>query len=252
MNDHSNIPNERAVMGSNQGPSFNPEVTAEFEEKIRDFADAAAEWKEQGEITDNDTAEKANDFLSGARKLFKSIEDRRREEKQPYLDAGREVDAAFNSLKSKIEKAVGLVKKPLEAFMKEQERLERERKAREAKEARRAQEEAARKAREAERRNDVIAQDEAETELKEAEKAETQARKKTTTKVGSATGGGRSAAMRTTRTAHLTNVNQAMLHYRTRPEMSDLLVRLANADIRAAKGEELSIPGFEIKTERKL
>ena len=43
-----------------------------------------------------------------------------------------------------------------------------------------------------------------------------------------------------------------MLHYRARPELSDTLLRLARADIRAAKGKAITLPGFAIIEERKL
>ena len=43
-----------------------------------------------------------------------------------------------------------------------------------------------------------------------------------------------------------------MLHYRDHPEMDALLVRLANADLRAAKGAEINLPGFEVIEEKVL
>ena len=43
-----------------------------------------------------------------------------------------------------------------------------------------------------------------------------------------------------------------MLHYRDHPDLVAVILKLANADIRAAKGEAINIPGIEVKTERKL
>lgn len=249
MNDLSNTP---AGIGDNRPPAFDPDAYDAFTAKVRDFSDAAAEWKESGAIDDKETAEKAGDFLSGARKLFKEIEEKRKAEKQPHLEAGRTIDAEFKKLTSAIETAVAWVKKPLEAYMQEQERIDRERKAEEERKARAEAEAAARAQAEAEARNDIMGQEEAKAAAEEAQQRQQEAQKVETAKVGSATGGGRRTAMRTERKAQIESVNLAFAYYRDRPEVTALLVQLANADIRAAKGADITLPGFKIITERKL
>ncbi len=248
MNDQSNPPQ----MGDNQGPPFNPEVVEDLMTKARDVADAAAAWKEAGKITDETQAEKANDFLAGARKLLKAVEDRRKTEKEPHLDAGRKVDAAFGDIKTIIDKAASMVKPILADYMREQERAAEERRREEVRKAVAEAEAAQKAAEQAQARNDVVGEAEAEKAAKEAEDARKAAEKPQSAKVGSATGGGRRTSLRTTRFAEITSINTAMLHYRDHPEMRVLLLKLANADIRAAKGEKVDLPGFAIKEERGL
>jgi FtsZ-interacting cell division protein YlmF len=238
--------------GHNQGPVFNPDLVEELSAKAGAVADAAGEWKDAGKIISKEQAQKANDFLSGARLLFKEIEERRKAEKQPFLDAGREIDAAFNRVKETVERSAKLVKPLVEAFLREEEAKERARKAEEERKAREEAAAAERARRQAEERNDVVGQQEAEERAKAAREAEAEAKRAESAKLDSATGGGKRTALRTSRFAVITNVNQAMLHYRDHPEMTELLLRLANSEVRSAKGKAIKIPGFEIKEERKL
>lgn len=244
--------NEMSGVGHNNGPAFNPEILDSLSSKVAEIADAAGDWKDAGEIVSKAQAEKANDFLSGARKLYKSIDDRRKVEKQPFLDAGREVDAAFNSLKETVDRSAKLVKPLVEAFLRAEEAKERARKDEEARQAREDAEAAEAARRRAEARNDVIGQQQAEDQAQAAREAEAEAAKVESAKLDSATGGGKRTALRTRRYAEITNINQALLHFRDRAEVSDLLLRLANDQIRRAKGSDISIPGFEVKEERKL
>lgn len=249
MNDLSNAP---AGIGDNNPPPYDAEAYDGFKNKVRDFTDAAAEWKEAGAIEGTEAAEKANDFLAGARKLFNDIEELRAKEKKPHWDAGVRIDGDFKKLKTSIETAIEWVKKPLQAYMQEQERIEAERKAEEERKAREEAKAAARAAAQAESRNDIMGQEEAKAAAEEAQKREQEAQKVETAKVGSATGGGRRTAMRTVRKAEIESLNLAIAYYRERPELSALLVQLANADLRAAKGADIKIPGFKITSERKL
>lgn len=239
-------------IGHNNPPAFNPEALDELSAKAADIADAAAEWKEAGEITTKEQAEKLNDFLAGARKTISAIEDKRKAEKAPYLEAGRKVDEAFGKQREIVERAGKLVKPLLEMFLRAQEEKERKRKAEEARKAQQQAEEAERERRQAEARNDLVGQKDAEEKAKAAAEAAAEAQRNESAKVDSATGGGKRTALRTNRWVEIVSINQAMLHYRDNPEMSSFLIRLGNADLRAAKGKEIALPGFEIKVERKL
>ena len=115
---------ELPSLGDNNGPVLNPEVIEEYTRKVQDFADAAGDWKETKQITEDAQAEKAKDFLDGARKLFKDIEDRRKVEKEPFLAGGREVDAKFATIKAILEKSANMVKPLLEDFIKRKEAAE--------------------------------------------------------------------------------------------------------------------------------
>ncbi len=84
--------------------------------------------------TDQDAAE-ATEYLGDLARLAKELEARRKELKAPVLKWGKDIDAEFKRLIEPIEKARGLVEPKLLAFRKEKqrkideinERLERER-----------------------------------------------------------------------------------------------------------------------------
>lgn len=104
---------EQNAIGHNQGSAFNPEVIEGLKSKAAEFGDAAGQWKGAGPIETEEQAAKANDFLNGARLLAKDVEARRKEEKQAFLDAGREIDAAFNDVKEFVNRS-GLAVTPEE------------------------------------------------------------------------------------------------------------------------------------------
>ena len=246
------LDDERLKIGANKGPAFNPDLVDALAAKAGKIADAAGAWKEAGKIESEEQAQKANDFLSGARQIFNEIEERRKAEKQPFLEAGREIDAAFNRVKETVERAATLVKPLVEAFLRDQEAKERALRAEQERKARAEAKDAERARRQAEERSDVLGQQEAEERAEVARGAEAEAQQAQSAKLESATGGGKRTALRTYRSAQITDINQAMLHYRARPELSDTLLRLARADIRAAKGKAITLPGFAITEERKL
>lgn len=234
-----------AGIGHNKGPVFNTEVVDAFTAEATEISDAASEWGGV-EITTETKAGELKDFLDTARAKLKEIEERRKVEKQPFLDAGREVDAAFKKVTGVIEQAGKIAKAPLEAYLREQQRIADEKRRAEQEAARKAAEEAERERQIAERNRNAAAMAEAEEKRKAAEE-ERRAR------VASATGtGANRTGLRTIRSARIKNINQAMLHYRERSELAEVITRMANADIRAAKGAAITIPGIDIIEEQKL
>jgi len=242
----------KAEIGHNKGPVFNTEVVDAFAAEAAEIADAASEWGGV-DITTEAKAGQLKDFLDTARAKLKEIEDRRKVEKQPFLDAGRDIDAAFNRVKEIIEKAGKLAKAPLETYLREQQRIADERRRAEQEAAHKAAEEAERERLIAERNRNAAALVEAEEKAKEAAEAAKAAEVAARAKVFSATGtGSNSTSLRTVRSARIANINQAMLHYRDRTELSEVITRMANADIRASRGGAITIPGIEIIEEKKL
>lgn len=240
------------TIGHNRPPHFDPEEVAGYKARVADFADAAGEWLDLEKIETEEQASKLNDYITGARQLAKEIEEARKAAKQPHLDAGSAVDNAYKPLTNPLEKAVAKVKALLTAFAlakaerEEKARLEAIRKAREEHEA------AEKAAREAASRNDVMGESEAEARLKEAEKAAKKAETaRPTGQIASATGGGRTAALRPYYDARVIGVKQAVLWaIETHPaDVMDLLTRLANAEKRHDKTVE--IPGivFDVRKE---
>jgi len=243
---------EKAGIGHNNGPVFNTEVVDAFAAEATEIADAASEWAGV-EIASDTKAGELKDFLDTARAKLKEIEDRRKAEKQPFLDAGRDVDTAFNRVKDIIEKAGKLAKAPLETYLKEQQRIAEERRRTEQEAARKAAEEAERERMIAERNRNAAAIIEAEEKAKKAAEAAKAAAAPARAQVSSATGtGSNRTGLRNHRSAQITNINQAMLHYRGHADLAECITRLANADIRSAKGAQITIPGIDIIEEQKL
>lgn len=243
--------NPRATLGDNRPPPFDADQISELDQKVRDFTDAAGEWADLKKIETEEQAGKLVDLLSGARGLYKKIDDARKDAKKPHDDAAKAVQAAFKPLLDKMERVAKVAKSLQAAWLTEkeaEERRERERLAREAEERRI---EAERLAREAESRNDIDGQVEAEAAAKAAEEMARAAQREVSTSAKSASGGGRTVALRTVREAEIANIRHLFMHFQNHPDVVDVLRRLANAEIRAAKGAPIEIPGITI-IERKV
>lgn len=241
-----------APIGHNNGPVFDTALLDGLTRQASEIADAASAWA--GTTIENQIqAGELKDFLDAVRDKVNEVEDHRKSEKQPFLDAGRQVDAAYARVRDIIEAAAKLAKAPLEVFLKEQQRLADERRRTELEAARRASEEAERERQIAERNRNAAALIEAEAKAEAARQAHKAAETSTRIQIDSATGSGKArTSLRTQRRAKITNINQAMLHYRDHPDLVDCIIRLANADIRASRGATLTIPGINIIEEHKL
>lgn len=239
-------------VGHNQGPPFNPEVVATLTKQAGAISDAASAWS-RAEVVNDTKAGELKDFIDTARKLQKAVEDRRKAEKQPHLDAGRAVDKAFKDITSILERSLIIARKPLEAYLRQQQEA-KEAARRAAEEEARKQAEEAQRAREvAERNSSAAAQVEAERAAAEAQEAAQRAAAPARATVGSATGAGtRATGLREYRFARIDNIRHAFMHYHDHPDIADCIQRLANAEIRAAKGAPVSIPGVTVITEQKL
>ncbi len=251
------LDNTTATAGHNNPPPYDVAALAEFDNKISDFNSAAKEWLDLGDIETEEQAEKLGDFITGTSKLIKKVDNQRSADKKPHLDAGREIDAEYNSRKSKLSALlVGSGKIPgvkaiLDRFLtKKQAELEAKQRA-EQEEAERKAEAARLAALEAEQTNDLVAQDEAAKAQEEAEKAKAEAEKPTKARVGSASGGGRTISRRKVKTASILNINVAFMQFSDAPEVAEVLVMLANRKIRAVDWDGVDPKGFEV-TEKEV
>lgn len=245
-------PTTAAAIGHNRPPAYDEEAVAALLAEAERIADAAGEWA-KAKIETETKAGELKDFLDAARKRLKEIDKRRTEDKKPHLEAGKAVDAAYKRITDVIERAGTLAKAPLEAYLKEQQKIAEERRRAEQEAARKAAEEAERERQIAERNANAAAMVEAEEKAAQAAAAQKAAEAERKLKVSSATGtGSKSTSLRTVRSARITNINQAMLHYRGHSDLIDCITRLANADVRAAKGAQITIPGIEVIEEQKL
>ena len=218
--------------------SNNPPPAAElFAEEIENLKSRAEAF---GEIN-NENAGEARDLIGLAKKLAKDIDAKRKEEKEPHLTAGREIDGLYNPLVQNAKAAPASVEKSLLAFVTEQKRIAEEAR-REAE--RKAAEEAARaKAME----DDELLRDDAAEAAKQAE-AEAKLVAAESKMVGSVKGseGFRAASVRVTRKADVIDNLKLVHHYALHPDVVLAAVKAANADIRAAKGAPIEIPGVKI------
>lgn len=239
------LDNERAVMGDNNPPAYDPETLSEWDIKVTDFLKATQTWLKMEEIKTEEHAGQLTDQIDGLRGLYKKVDTARKDAKKPHDDAGKEVQAAFTPLLTKLKTAADKLKPKLADYATAKAKAEAAEKARLEEEARKKAEEAEAELQKAEAEGDISAKVDAEAKAKEAEQVAKQAAKKTETGVKSATGAGRTMSLRTIKDVEITNINPVFMRYRDHPDVHDTLQRLATAEVRA-KGFEGEIPGVKI------
>ena len=248
---------KEAGIGHNSGADLPYDVTKfqPLELRAREIADAGADWIKLPKIETEEQAQKANDFLAQVKKIEKDTEAERKAQKAPHEARAKAVDAAFKMLLDPLGKIAGPVKNKLLAFAQAKAEAERLEKARLAEEAREAEAEAARLKAQAEERGDVFGAAEAEAKAKDAEKMAKAAAKETKVQVKSATGGGRTMAVRVTHRATIDNPNKAFAwfrdHERYGQSLRELMVRMAEAERRSVDGVD-EIPGITFTEERNI
>lgn len=237
----------------NNPPPYDPAVLDALRPPVTAFAETAGQWLDLGEIKTEEDAARLNDFLAGARKLSKQIDEARVAQKKPHDDAAKAVQSAFSPMADVVAKSADKVKPMMTRWLQRQkEAAEAERRAA-AEEAARIRREAEEQARLASMRNDVVAEAEAEAKAKEAEKAAKAAEKEVKVNVGSATGGARTTGLRTYRKAVIEKFTLACMTLKDEPELIATLERLATARIRAAGWpKDGDLPGFNIIEEQKV
>lgn len=140
------------------------EKLADANQDLLDRADALLEAAVRvPQITDDDVAGKVSDFIKQLTALAKTVEARRTDAKEPYLEGGRNIDGFFKAISEPILKTKTGVERSLTTYLREKEerarreRMEQERIAREAAEkARKDAEEKARAAADDVALNDAI------------------------------------------------------------------------------------------------
>ena len=71
-------------------------------------------------------------------------------------------------------------------------------------------------------------------------------------RVESEDGIARAASLRTYRYAEVADATAAAKHYAKHPDLIAAIEKIANAEIRAAKGEAVSIPGVTVREEKRI
>lgn len=223
--------NPRATIGDNRPPPFDPERHAELVTRIDPFMKVCDAMRAAGEITSDDQAQRLADHIAGMRGLGKLVEETRIAEKKPHDEAAGAVQEAFKPLADRLTRAIAAMLALQTAWLDkkaqaaEAARLKREA---EANELRAAAEKAAAAA-----AGSIDGELEAERLAKAADAAEKSAGRVEKVNVGSATGAGRTIAMRKVRKAEIINVNLLFVRYRSHPKLLEVLQQLADADVRA-------------------
>lgn len=242
-------------IGHNNPPAYDADIAKGFAEKAAEWLNAAQVWIKKGKLETSDDAERLNDFITGVKANKKAADAQRVLEKKVHDEAGKAVQAAYKPVLEKLDLAVQRVNPLLTDWMNEKERERLAEVERQRKEAAAAAAEAQRIADEAAKSGDLGAEVDAQAAKEAAEEqAKAVARSaKNTTKTASATGGGRTASLRSYNVVKIKNQKVAIMHYMDHPKMAAFLVGLAEADARLASfdPEKDSIPGFTITVEKK-
>ena len=233
--------------GHNNPPPYDPEVLASLAANVDEFMQASTAIRQKAvPIASEEHAALLTDHIGGLRGLTKKVDEARKAAKKPHDEAGKAVQLAFTPLLDRIDRALKFMLDEQTAWLNKKAEAERKRKAEEERLAREKQAEADRLAAEAAASGDFDAEAKAEAARKEADDLAKQAAKPSTVNQGSATGAARTIGMVKVRSAKITNINLLFIHYRDRPEVADVLLRLANADIRAKDVDDSLIQGIEV------
>jgi hypothetical protein len=236
----------RADIGPGHNKADDVEAYREMLARFKADADAVTEITEAN-------AQFVRDHVGYGGKLVKEIDATRDEKKRPHLEAGRQIDGAYKPLIEECDKIIKGLKQKLAAFLDAREREAK----RVADEARRKLEEAERlaaKAAEEPEDDPFLAATAPTVDVKaahvEAKIAEGQAL--AASRVSSAAGGFAATSLKTKRSAKVTDWQKLAMHYLNSGDLRATLEKLANTDIRHAKGADIEIPGVTIIQERVL
>lgn len=237
--DHNNPP---------EALPYDPAKLRAAETSVAQFIAVSDQWVPV-EIDNEELAGQLGDQIDGLNKLKARVEATRVAQKEPHLTAGKAVDAAFNPLKDKLDKAIGTLKPKLAVFAKKKADEESERKRKEKEIADRQEADAKRMRMDAENSGSIAAQaeaDEAEARAAEARKA---ANRKQSSGIQSASGGGRTMSLRYRRAVdEVKSLNLLYRRYQENPKVRELLVTLAQAEANAAGfTDDMTIPGVTLK-----
>lgn len=175
--------------------------------------------------------------------IAKKATDLHRVEKQPHLDAGRNVDNKWRDLKEEPDALSKKLKRHLDDYLREQQRIELERQ-------REAQEEADRKRHEAEEAARAAAQQEnaaAAAEAKRLQDEAAQAEREAQARNASAGRTGAKVSLRTFVYAEITDFDALLMALKDRAEIREVVEMLAN---RAARSG-VELVGMAIKSEQR-
>lgn len=235
---------ERHAIGANNPPSH--EI---IKASIDDLEVEARNWLDGEPIANADQAKAVATLIGMARDLCKAAEEKRKVAAKPFDDGKAQVQATWKPLIDRVERIAKAAKAAQTAWLVAEEARQRAEAARLAAEAEAARE-AARIAYAEANPASLTEREGAEAALEAAAKAEAVAARATRQTATAKGDEGRAIGLRTYRVPVLVSLWDAAAHYfRARPdEFAAWVTEQAAKDVRAGVK---SIPGFEIKEERK-
>jgi hypothetical protein len=237
-----------ATIGHNNPPEPTPYELVK--ENVETVYLEASNWLDGATVEDERTAENISKLINLLRDSEKKAETARKEEKEPYLKAGKEIDSKYKALTDKVSRALDACKKALTPWLEKQEAIKREA----AEKARKESEEKARAAQEAIRAaslDNLAEREKAEAMIQDAMKAESKAKHAEKDRARADSGGvGRAVSLRTVYIPVLVNETEAARYYwqKNKGPFIALLNEMAAQDVRYGNKE---IPGFEIREEKR-
>lgn len=231
---------------SDIGHNNPPEPTAieAARETLSDLELEATNWFDGAEVETQAQADEVSRIIDAGRKAEKTFKADHKVEKQPHLDAGRAVDAAWKPLIEGADRVVTIGKAALTPFLMAQERAKREAEA----EARRIADQAAAEARRlAEAATTTFAGAiERDDAIERANAAQAQADAAARQKAGAkGVGVTRTVSLRTSWHAQV-NDHRALLNYVARTAPAELSAWLEQWAATAVRTGARTLPGVEI------
>lgn len=223
----------RLSIGANNPPVVDPDVLAREAARVREFADAAGEFLDLGEITNADQAGRLKDCLDGARRVYKQVDTARKDAKQPHMDAAAAVEKAFKSALLTIENTIAKLKPMQTDWLRREEARIAAEKAAAQQRAKEAADAAERLRLEAEARNDVVGITAAAMAAEEAAAQAKAAERDRPARIESATGGGKATGLRHQRYVVIENWTLAFMAVRDVPAVREAIEAALNARVRS-------------------
>lgn len=193
--------------------------------------------KEIKEIKDQSIADKAANWKDKLAELFKKAESARVEEKEPHLVAGKDIDAKYGGLKTTITNVGNILKDKLTSYLKEQDRIAREKAEAEMKKAR---EEALLKAKEeADLKGDAV-----------PEVVFVPQPVVTTVKINAGGARGKKTSLRTYYVATIEDYSKVLEYFKDHSAVKEAIQKLCD---KAASNDKLDckIPGLKVTEDKK-
>ncbi len=220
-----------------------------IQERVEALARAANNWAKQvQEIADEETARRADDYLSQLTAELKRVEEERKAEKQPHIEAGKAIDLAYGPLKLVLEVAKSLIAPKVTSWLRRKRQAEEAEKRRQQEEAERLQREAEAAAAKAAAGQGDIVQNKVQATLLAAtaaaaaeEAAKPVARSQVRGDLSY-----RARSLKVLWRAEIEDVFLTLIYFQDRPEVRDLLTRLACAEAPAAHRDGKEIPGCRL------